>query len=189
MNGDPSDRSLVGVAIGHQFLQLQSSSADETEGRAHGAGAVHVPLPQRPQGVGVVEGDAALLKVEAHAQPRRQRVGEAQGRRGPVAGGVADAVAVVAVVTMVVVVVVVAVLRQVDLPHPHGEEAEGWSRVQGILRPTVVTAVWVVAAWRDELMGNCCYIFITPLLLFVNCTVVEKMYLINTVLSKVMPSS
>lgn len=188
MNGDPSDRSLVGVAIGHQFLQLQSSSADETEGRAHGAGAVHVPLPQRPQGVGVVEGDAALLKVEAHAQPRWQRVGEAQGRRGPVAGGVADAVAVVAMVT-VVVVVVVAVLRQVDLPHPHGEEAEGWSRVQGILRPTVVAAVWVVAAWRDELMGNCCYIFITPLLLFVNRTVVEKMYLINTVLSKVMPSS
>lgn len=182
MNGDPSDRSLVGVAIGHQFLQLQSSSTDETEGRAHGARAVHVPLPQRPQGVGVVEGDAALLKVEAHAQPRWQRVGEAQGRRGPVAGGVADAVAVVAVVT---VVVVVAVLRQVDLPHPHGEEAEGWSRVQGILRPTVVTAVWVVAAWRDELMRNCCYIFITPLLLFVNCTVVEKMYLINTV----MPSS
>lgn len=148
MNGDPSDRSLVGVAIGHQFLQLQSSSADETEGGAHGARAVHVALPQRPQGVGVVEGDAALLKVEAHAQPRRQRVGEARGRRGSVADRVADAVAVV------VVVVVVAVLRQVDLPHPHGEEAEGRSRVQGVLRPTVVTAVWVVAARRDELMRH-----------------------------------
>lgn len=48
-----------------------------------------------------------------------------------------------------VTVVVVAVLRQVDLPHPHGEEAEGWSRVQGVLRPAVVPAVWVVAGQRD----------------------------------------
>lgn len=150
MNGDPSDRSLVGVAIGHQFLQLQSSSPDEAEGGAHGAGAVHVPLPQRPQRVGVVEGDAALLEVEAHAQPRGQRVGEARGRRRPVADGVSDAVAVV---TVVVVVVVVAVLRQVDLPHPHGEEAEGRSRVQGVLGAAVVAAVWVVAARREEFMG------------------------------------
>lgn len=150
MNGDPPHRSLVGVAIGHQLLQLQGSPADEAEGGAHGAGAVHMPLPQRPQRVGVVEGDAALLKVQAHAQARGQRVCEARGRGRPVADGVSGAVAVV---TVVVVVVVVAVLRQVDLPHPHGEEAEGRSRVQGVLGTTVVAAVWVVADRRGEIMG------------------------------------
>lgn len=101
-----------------------------------------MPLPQRPQRVGVVEGDAALLEVQAHAQPRRQRVGEARGRRRPIADGVSHAVAV----ATVVVVVMVGVLRQVDLPHPHGEEAEGRSRVQGVLGAAVVAAVWVVAA-------------------------------------------
>lgn len=77
LDGDPSHRSLICVAIGHQFLQLQSPSADETERRAHGAGAVHVAFPQRSQRVGVEEGDATLLKVKAHTEPRRQRVGEA----------------------------------------------------------------------------------------------------------------
>lgn len=49
-----------------------------------------------------------------------------------------------------VVVVVVAVLGQVDLTHPHSEEAEGWSRVQGILCAAVVTTVRVVAGQFDK---------------------------------------
>lgn len=49
-----------------------------------------------------------------------------------------------------VVVVVVAVLGQVDLTHPHSEEAEWWSRVQGVLCPAVMTTVWVVAGERAK---------------------------------------
>ena len=101
-------------------------------------------FPQGSQGVGVVEGDATLLKVKAHTEPGRQRVGEACGRGRAVADGVSDAVPVVTVV----MVVVVAVLGQVDLTHPHGEEAERWSRVQGVLGPAVMTAVGVVAGER-----------------------------------------
>lgn len=132
MDSYASDWSLICVAIGHQLLQLQSASADEAERWAHGAGAIHVALPQGPQGVGVVEGDPSLLKVETHAEPWRQRVGEARRRGGAVVPG---AVAVVAV----------AVLRQVDLTHAHGEEAEGRSRVQVVLCTAVVAAVWVIA--------------------------------------------
>lgn len=47
-----------------------------------------------------------------------------------------------------VVVVVVAVLGQVDFTHPHCEEAERRSRIQGILCSTVMTTVWVVAGER-----------------------------------------
>lgn len=131
MDGDPSDRSLIRVAIGDQLLQLQSSSPDETESRADGTGAIHVAFPQRPQGVGVVEGHPAFLEVEAHAQPGGQRVGEARGRGG-------------AVVPAAVPVVAVAVLGQVDLTHPHREEAERRRRVQVVFRTAVVAAVWVV---------------------------------------------
>lgn len=53
-----------------------------------------------------------------------------------------------------VVVVVVVVLGQVDLTHPHSEEAERWSRVQGVLRPAVMTAVWVVATERESSMNE-----------------------------------
>lgn len=131
MDGDPSDWGLIRVAIGYQLLQLQSPSANEAESRTHGTGAVHVALPQGPQGMGVVEGHPALLEVETHAQPGGQRVGEACGRgRAVVSGGVA--------------VVVVGVLGQVDLPHAHGEEAEGRSRVQVVFSAAVMAAVWVV---------------------------------------------
>ena len=107
-------------------------------------------FPQRSQRVGVIEGDATLLKVKGHTEPGRQRVGEACGRGGAVADGVAGAVPVVTVVVLVVVVV----LGQVDLTHPHSEEAERWSRVQGVLRPAVMTAVWVVAAERESSMNE-----------------------------------
>lgn len=90
-------------------------------------------FPQGPQGVGVVEGDPALLEVEAHAEPGGQRVGEARGRGGAVVSSRA-----------VAVVVAVAVLGQVDLTHAHGEEAERGRRVQVVLRTAVVAAVWVV---------------------------------------------
>lgn len=131
MDGDPPDWSLICVAIGHQLLQLQSSPTNETEGRAHGTGAIHVAFPKRPQGVGVVEGDPTLLKVETHAEPGRQRVGEACGRGGPVVPGA-------------VPVVAVAVLGQVDLTHPHSEETEGRGRVQVVLCAAVMAAVGVV---------------------------------------------
>lgn len=148
MDGYPSDRGLIRVTIGYQLLQLQRPPADETESRAHGAGAIHVTFPQRSERVGVIEGDATLLKVKGHTEPGRQRVGEACGRGGAVADGVAGAVPVVTVV------VVVVVLGQVDLTHPHSEEAERWSRVQGVLRPAVMTAVWVVAAEGESLMNE-----------------------------------
>lgn len=76
-------------------------------------------LPQWAQRVSVVEGDPTLLKVEAHAEPRRQRVGEASGRGGAVAVG--DGVSIVVPMAAVVVVV----LRQIYFTHPHRQEAEG----------------------------------------------------------------
>lgn len=108
-------------------------------------------LPQRAQRVGIIKSDAALLKVKAHTKPRWQRVGEACGRGGAVAvgDGISDTVPMATVV--VVVVVVVAVLGKVDFAHPHSEEAEGWSRVQGILCSTVMTTVWVVAGEGAQL--------------------------------------
>lgn len=101
-------------------------------------------LPQGAQRVGVVEGDATLLKVKAHAEPGRQRKSETCRCGGAitVGDGVSYAVPVVTVVG------VVAVLWHVNFTHPHGEEAEGWSRVQGIFCSTVMTAVWVVAGER-----------------------------------------
>lgn len=89
--------------------------------------------------MGVVEGDPTFLKVETHAEPGRQRVGEACGRGGAVVPGAVPMVAV-------------AVLGQVDLPHPHGEETERRSRVQVVLRAAVMAAVWVVAegAHKEE---------------------------------------
>lgn len=51
---------------------------------------------------------------------------------------------------MITVVLVVTVLRQVDLTHPHSEEAEWWSRVQGILCSAVMSTVWVVAGERVQ---------------------------------------
>lgn len=140
LDGYPPDWSLICIAIGHQLLQLQGPSTDEAESRAHGAGTVHVAFPQRSQRVGVVEGDAALLKVKAHAEPGRQRVGEAWRRGGAV---VSDAVALTAVM-------VVAVLGQVDLPHAHSEEAERRSRVQSVLCPAVVTTVRVITGERAQ---------------------------------------
>ena len=144
MYGHPPDGRGVRVAIGHQLLQLQRSPANETEGGAHGAGAVHVPLPQRPEGVGVVEGDPTFLKVKAHAQPGGQGVGDARRRRvaGAVGHGVPGAVA------MVTVVVAAAVLGEVDFAHAHGEEAEGGG-VLAVLGPAVVAAVWVAPADRE----------------------------------------
>lgn len=124
MDGHPSDWGLICVAIGYQLLELQRSSANETESRTHGAGAIYMTLPQRSQRVGVIEGDTTLLKVEAHTEPGRQRVGEACGRGGAVAVGDGVAVSV-----PMAAVVVVAVLGQVDFTHPHSEEAEGRSRV------------------------------------------------------------
>lgn len=138
MDGHPPDRRLVCIAIGHQLLQLQGASANEAESRADRAGAVDVALPQGPQGVGVVERDTPFLKVKAHAESRRQRVGEAWG-------DVVVGERVSIVPTVVVVVVVVTVLGQVYFTHAHGEEAEGWRRVQGVLCSTVMAAVWVVA--------------------------------------------
>lgn len=131
MDGYPSDWSLICVAIGYQLLQLQSSSTNETESWAHRARAIHVAFPQGPQGVGIVEGDPTLLKVETHTEPGGQGVGEARGRGG-------------AVVSRAVPVVVVAVVGQVDLTHAHSEEAERRSRVQVIFCTAVVAAVWVV---------------------------------------------
>lgn len=144
LDGHPSDRSLVRVAVGHQLLQLQGAPADEAERRAHGAGAIHVALPQGPQRVGVVEGHAALFEVEAHAEPRRQRVRDAFGRGGAVAVGISVGVSMVTVG-------VVAVLRQVNFAHPHGEEAERRRRVQRILRPAVMAAVGVIPAAKKHL--------------------------------------
>lgn len=97
-------------------------------------------LPERSQRVGVKEGDAPLLKIKAHAEPGRQRVGEARGggRAVDVGDGISDTVAVV--------MVVIAVLGQIYFAHSHGEEAERWSGVQSILCSAVVAAVWVIAA-------------------------------------------
>ncbi|TNN42663.1 hypothetical protein EYF80_047160 [Liparis tanakae] len=140
LDGHPSDGRLVRIAIGHQLLQLQGPPANEAERRAHGAGAIHVTFPQRSQGVGVVEGDATLLKVKAQAEPGGQRVGEAGGGGG--AGAVGDGVP--GPVPVAAAVVVVAVLGQVDLTHPHREEAERRSGVQSILRPAVMAAVRII---------------------------------------------
>lgn len=141
LDGYPSDRNLICIAIGYQLLQLQCPSTNETESWAHGARAIHMTFPQRSQRVGIIEGDATLLKVKAHTEPGRQRVGEACGRGGAV---VSDAV------SLVTVVVVVAVLGQEDLTHPHSEKTERWSGVQGILCPTVMTTVWVIAGERAQ---------------------------------------
>lgn len=146
LDGYPSDRSLICIANGHQLLQLQRPPADETERRAHGAGAIHMTFPQGSQGVGVVKGDATLLKVKAHTEPRRQWVGEARGWGGAVTNGVSDTVSMVTVV----VVVVVAVLGQVDLTHPHSEEAERRSRVQGVLCSAVMAAVRVITGEEEQ---------------------------------------
>ena len=54
---------------------------------------------------------------------------------------------------MVVVVVVVALLGQVDLTHPHGEEAEGGGGVQGVLCSAVMATVRVVAAEEQITLG------------------------------------
>lgn len=145
MDGHPPDRGLICAAIGYQLLQLQRPPADETESWTHGAGAIHMTFPQRPQRVGVIEGDATLLKVKAHTKPGWQRVSEACGCGGAIA--VADWVSVT---VPIATVVVVAVLGEVDFTHPHCEEAEGRSRVQGVLCPTVMTAVWVVAGERAQ---------------------------------------
>lgn len=102
-------------------------------------------LPQRSQRVGIVKGDTTLLKVQAHAESGRQRIGDTCGRGGAVADGVSGTVAMV-----VVAAVVVAVLRQVNLSHSHSEEAEGWSRVQGIFCTAVMTTVWIIAERRAE---------------------------------------
>lgn len=79
LNGHSSDRNLICIAIGYQLLQLQRPSTNETESWAHGAGAIHMTFPQRSQRVGIIEGDATLLKVKAHTEPGWQRVGEACG--------------------------------------------------------------------------------------------------------------
>lgn len=101
-------------------------------------------LPQGSQRVGIIEGDTTFFKVKAHTKPGRQWVGEARGWRGAVAIG--DRVSYTIPMATVVVVVV---LRHVDFTHPHSEETEGWSRVQGILCSTVMTTVWVVAGERE----------------------------------------
>lgn len=137
----PSHRGLICVTIGYKLLKLQSPAPNEAKRGADRAGAVDVPLPQRPQGVGVVESDPALLEVKAHAESRRQRVGDPRrcGRPVAVGDGVPDTVAVV------IVVVVVAVLGQVDLTHPHCEEAKWGSQIKGVLCSAVMAAVRVVA--------------------------------------------
>ena len=50
---------------------------------------------------------------------------------------------------MVIVVGVGQSMGQEDFPHPHGDEAEGGGGILGILRPTVMTAVWVVPGGRE----------------------------------------
>lgn len=141
----PSHWGLICIAICYQLLQLQRPSTNETESWTHGARAIYVTLPQRSQRVGIIEGDATLLKVKAHTKPGRQWVGEARGRGGAIAIG--DGVSYTIPVAIVVVVVV---LRHVDFTHPHSEEAEGWSRVQGILCSTVMATVWVVAGEKER---------------------------------------
>lgn len=90
--------------------------------------------------MGVVEGDATLLKVKAHTEPGGQGIGEARGRGGAVA--VADGVSLT---IPVAAVVMIAVLGEVDFTHPHSEEAEGWSRVQGVFCTAVMATVGVIA--------------------------------------------
>ena len=87
--------------------------------------------------MGIVESDTPLLEVKAHPEPGGQGVGEPAGRGGAVAVGnrVAGTVGMV----------MIRVLGQVNLPHSHGEEGEGRRGVQGVLRPTVMAAVWVIA--------------------------------------------
>ena len=99
--------------------------------------------------MGVVEGDPTLLKVEAHAEPGGQGVGDARRRRGAgaVGHGLPGAVAMVTVV-------VAAVLGEVDLAHAHGEEAEGRGRVQRVLCSTIMAAVGVVAAGAGDKKGQ-----------------------------------
>lgn len=120
MDGYPPHRSLICVPVGNQLLQLQRPPTDKAESGADGPRAINVTLPQRAQRVSVVEGDPALLKVQAHAEPGRQRVGEAGGRGGAVAVG--DGVSIAVPVAAVMVVVV---LRHVYFTHPHRKEAEG----------------------------------------------------------------
>lgn len=109
LDGYPSDWSLICIAIGYKLLQLQCTSTNETESWAHGAGAIHVAFPQRPERVGVIEGDATLLKVKGQTEPRWQGIGEACRCGWAVVSGTIS----------MVTVVMIAVLGQVDLTHPH----------------------------------------------------------------------
>lgn len=136
MDGDSPHRGLIGIAIGHQFLQLQSPASDETECGAHGGGAVHGSLPERAERVGVVKRDAPLLEVETHAQPRRERVGHAGRRRGAVGEAGLSAVGVC--------VMGAGGGGQVDLAHAHREERKRRRGIGRVFCPAVMAAVRII---------------------------------------------
>lgn len=129
LDGHSPGGSLLNAAIGHKLLQLQGPSTNETEGWANRGGAVHRPLPQHTQGVGVVERDPALVEIQTHPEARGQRDGEgvARGVGYPLVG-------------------------QENLAHAHGEEAEWRGTVLGVLCPAIVPTVWVIStgSQRDQ---------------------------------------
>lgn len=145
LDGNSSDRCLVCVTIGYQFLQLQSPSSNEAKCWTDRTRAVYRPLPEWAERMCIIKGDTPLLDIKTHAQPWRKRIGDAGWRRGAVA--VADAVSAVSCS-------VVGVNRgwQVDFTHSHGEEGERRHWVWRILRPTVMATVWVIPAqeWLDS---------------------------------------
>lgn len=82
--------------------------------------------------MGVVEGDAALVEVQAHPQPGGQGGGgEWVARRGGVGH---------------------PLVGQQDLAHAHGQETERGRAVLGVLCPTVVPAVWIIPVSKKEIV-------------------------------------
>lgn len=132
MDRHPPRRRLLDVPVGHEVLKLEGPPADEAESRAHRGRAVHVPPPEHAQGVGVIEGDASFVAVQAHAQPGRQR-SRVDGGRVAMAG---------LAVALRLALTVARSSGEQDLPHAHGQEAEGRG-VLGFLCAAVMAAVWV----------------------------------------------
>lgn len=137
MDRHPPRRRLFDASVGHEVLKLQGPPADEAESRAHRRRAVHVSFPEHAQGVGVIEGDASFVTVQAHSQPGWQRSG-VDGSRVAAALGVQRGLAVAVCLALTVA----RSSGEQDLPHAHCQEAEGRG-VLGFLRAAVMATVWV----------------------------------------------
>lgn len=125
---------------------MQGPPADEAESRAHWRRAVQVTLPQHTQGVGVIEGDASFVAVQAHSQPGRQRSRVDVSRVAVAAAvGVQSGLAV----ALCLALAVARPSGEQDLPHAHRQEAEGRG-VLGFLWAAVMAAVWVTPGGGEK---------------------------------------